>query len=112
VAAFAYPNAFIASAWGMMVSATGADFERAHLGVMADFKERGWKVTKIDRLEIFPIGTRLAMLVADVTRYKTDDTVLERGRFSYTIRKNDDGWKILTATEVEAPFEGPFGPRT
>jgi hypothetical protein len=46
------------------------------------------------------------MILSDVTRYKTDGSILEKVRALYMVRR-DDGWKIVTITEIKPPFLGP-----
>jgi hypothetical protein len=60
-----------------------------------------------DQLQVWPLTMGTALIVADVTRYKTDQSVLEKLRASYTLQKDNGTWKILTVTEVKLPFSGP-----
>jgi hypothetical protein len=104
------PNVFIAE-MGVMPHASRAEFAQAYSRVMVEFKERGWRRTDIDRCQVWPLAPNLALLFADKTRYKTDNSVLERVRYAYTLRNDGSSWKILSVVEVQAPFTGPWGPR-
>jgi hypothetical protein len=74
---------------------------------MADLKERGWARSDIDQLRTWPLAEDLAMILADVTRYKVDGSVLERVRACYTVRRDTRNWKIVTLCEIKPPFLGP-----
>jgi hypothetical protein len=62
---------------------------------------------------VWPLAENLATLMADVTRYKKDDEILERLRAFYTLRYNGKSWKITTVSMASPPFTGPGDiPRT
>ena len=74
---------------------------------MKTLKERGWVRSEMDRLKIWPMADNLGMIVSDVTRYKTDNSVLEKLRASYMVRRDGNAWKIVTIGEIKPPFLGP-----
>lgn len=104
---FCYPNALLSGERGMTVNAKESDQQRFYQEVMAFIQGRGWERSGIDRLQVWPLADTMAMLVSDITRYKKDGSVLERGRYCYILRKDGGTWKILTLTEVKPPFPGP-----
>jgi hypothetical protein len=104
---FCYPNALLSGERGMTINAKESDQQRFYQEVMASIQSRDWDHTGIDRLQIWPLADTMALLVADITRYKKDGYVLEKGRYCYTLRKDSGAWKILTLTEVKPPFSGP-----
>ena len=104
---FCYPNGMLSGERGMTVNAKESDQQRFYQEVMAFIQGRGWERSGIDRLQVWPLADTMAMLVSDITRYKKDGSVLERGRYCYTLRKDGGTWKILTLTEVKPPFPGP-----
>jgi ketosteroid isomerase-like protein len=106
---FCYPNGMLSGEHGMVVNAKESDQQRFYQQVMSDIQSRGWDHTGVDKLQVFPLTETTALLVADITRYKKDTAVLERGRYCYTVRKDGDAWKILTLTAVKPPFTGPGG---
>jgi ketosteroid isomerase-like protein len=108
---FGYPHAFLNGEQGMLVSATVADHQRFYQQTMKYLHERGWGCSGVDRLQVWPFADNMAMIVADITRYKQDNAILEQGRYCYMLRKDGSAWKILTATEIKAPFPGPGAPR-
>ncbi len=101
---FCYPNAMLSGERGMTVNAKESDQQRFYQEVMVSIQGRGWERTGIDRLQVWPLADPMAMLVADITRYKKDGSVLERGRYCYTLREDRGAWKILTLTEVKPPL--------
>ena len=44
------------------------------------------------------------MILSDVTRYKTDGSILEKVRACYMVRRDGDGWKIVTISELSRRF--------
>ncbi|MBI3250155.1 MAG: hypothetical protein HYZ50_26975 [Deltaproteobacteria bacterium] len=104
---FCYPNGMLSGAHGMIVNARESDQQRFYQEVSSDIQSRGWDRTGIDTLQVFPLSETTALLVADITRYKKDNVVLESGRYCYTVRKDGGAWKILTLTAVQPPFTGP-----
>jgi ketosteroid isomerase-like protein len=104
---FAYPYAWISGRHGLSQCATEGDHQRSFGKIMADLKERGWARSSVERFKTWALAEDLAMILADATRYKADDSVLERVRACYTVRRDGNGWKIVTLSEVRPPFLGP-----
>lgn len=104
---FCYPNGMLSGEKGMAVNAKESDQQRFYQEVSSDIQSRGWDYTRVDKLQVFPLTESTAILVADITRYKKANTVLESGRYCYTVRKDGGAWKILTLTAVTPPFTGP-----
>ena len=79
--------------------------------VMAYLDEQGWDRTEIDLLQFWPLSPTLAQLVASLTRYKSDGSVLQRVRANYTLRRRDGNWKvILSIPLLDDGFDSP-GPQ-
>jgi ketosteroid isomerase-like protein len=104
---FCYPNGVLSGDKGMIVNAKESDQQRFYQEVMVSLQEKGWDHTDVDRLQVFPLTETTALLVADISRRKKDNAVIESGRYCYTVRKDGGVWKILTLTEVQSPFSGP-----
>jgi hypothetical protein len=78
---------------------------------MKALHKQEWGRSGIDRIQVWPFSESLAQLVADVTRYKKDESVLERLRACYMLRREEGGWKILAFGLVAPPFSEPGIPR-
>jgi hypothetical protein len=104
---FAFPYAWITGRHGLSKCESQSDHQRNFAKIMADLKERGWTRSGIDQLKTWPLADDLAMILADVTRYKADDSILERVRACYTVQRDAKNWKILTLSEIRPPFLGP-----
>ncbi|MGE0826135.1 MAG: hypothetical protein AB7G75_30770 [Candidatus Binatia bacterium] len=104
---YCHPHSMLSGEQGMIVTNTAAEHERGYQRMMVGLRESGWGRSAIDRIQIWPFSESLAQLVADVTRYKKDSSVLEKLRASYMFRRVDGAWKILAFSLVEAPFSGP-----
>ena len=65
------------------------------------------------RLRIIKVSKDHALLMSDIIRYKADKSVLETGRYIYSIRRADPSWQITGVTNVDPAFTGPGDyPRT
>lgn len=93
---FCYPHAMLTGDRGLLVTKTAVDQERFYQKTMTDLHGRGWGRSGIDRLQVWPLSNSFVLLAADITRYKTDDSVLEQGRCGYTLRRDSSTWKIVT----------------
>jgi|GEM_PF-1068304 len=107
VRCYAHPHAFLTDEKGMILTSTVADHERAYQQIMTTLHERGWGRSVTDQLQVWPFTQQTALIVADVARYKKDQSILEKLRASYMLRKENGAWKILTVTEIKPPFSGP-----
>jgi hypothetical protein len=105
------PHSNLSGENGLSLVTSDEDHARWYSRVMASADEDGWIRTEIDHLQVWPLSGSLAQLVADVTRYTTDGSVLEQFRMSYTLRRRDGRWIVVTYTVVPKPFRGPGGPR-
>jgi ketosteroid isomerase-like protein len=107
VGCYAHPHAMLSGEQGMVIISTAEDHQRLYQRIMKTLHERGWGRSGIDRLQIFPFSESLAQLVADVTRYTKDGSVLEKLRATYMFRREGGAWKMLALAQIEAPFAGP-----
>ena len=108
---FCYPNGILSGERGLIINAKESDIQRFYQEVMSSIQERGWDHTGVTQLQIWPTTENMAFLVADISRYKKDNSVLESGRYCYTVRKGKGVWKVLTLTEIKPPFSGPMATR-
>jgi hypothetical protein len=60
---------------------------------------------------IWPLSRFLAQLVAHVTRYRADGSVLNQARANYTLCRRDGSWKVvLSFPLLEEGFDLPVLP--
>jgi hypothetical protein len=79
--------------------------------VMAVLDDQGWGRTEINEVWIWPLSPTLAQLVAKVTRYTRDGSVLNQARANYTLRRRDGTWKVvLSFSLLEDGFDVPVLP--
>jgi len=104
---FAYPYAWITGRHGLSQCASEGDHQSNFVKIMADLRERGWVRSDVDQLKAWALAEDLGMILADVTRYKADGSVLERVRACYTVRRDAKNWKLVTLSEIRPPFMGP-----
>jgi hypothetical protein len=104
---FCYPNAVLRGEHGMTVHAKETDQQRYYEELMLAIREEGWGHTGLGQLQVVPLTGTTAILIADITRYKKNNTPIENARLCYTVRKDRGAWKILTLTDVKPPFTGP-----
>jgi len=104
---WSYPFAWVSGERGLTVTASEADNQRGVGQIFAGIRSRGWARSVTDRMTAWALAENLGMILADVTRYKTDGAVLERVRACYTLRRDGKSWKLVTVAEVKPPFLGP-----
>lgn len=104
---WSFPHGWVSGERGLAVTATEGDHQRATGQIFSAIKSRGWARSATDRMTAWALAENLGMILADVTRYKSDGSVLERVRACYTLRRGDKGWTIVTVSEVKPPFLGP-----
>jgi ketosteroid isomerase-like protein len=102
------PHAQVIGEVGLSIVNDDADQQAWYEFVMSYLDDQDWDHTEIDDLQVWPFSATVAQLIATVTRYKPDGSVLNRARANYTLRRQDDGWRvILTFPLLEDDFRGP-----
>jgi len=104
---FAHPYAAVSGERGLATVANDEANRKNFGGTMTALKKRGWVQSGIDSITAWALGDNLGMILSDVTRYKTDGSVLEKIRACYMLRRDGGTWKIMTISEVKPPFLGP-----
>jgi len=102
---FSNPYAVISGERG--ITTIGNDNRDSFARTMKVLKEQGWKHSGIDQIKAWALGEDLGMIVSDVTRYKTDGSVMEKIRACYLLRRDRGKWKLVTISEIKPPFLGP-----
>jgi hypothetical protein len=112
-ACFAYPYGIVSGARGLAVIASSDDNREGIGRAMKAIKQRGWARSGIDSIKGWALGDNFGMILSDVTRYKSDHSVLEKIRACYMLRRDGGAWKIMTISEIAPPYLGPGDvPRT
>ena len=111
VGCYTHPHTMLSGEQGLSTVQTAEEHQRGYQHIMKALHKQEWGRSGIDRMQIWPFSESLAQLVADVTRYKRDGSVLEKLRANYMLRREKDGWKILAFGLVVPPFSGPGLPR-
>jgi hypothetical protein len=107
------PHAQVTGETGLSIVSDDADQQAWYEFVMAYLDDQGWGRTEIDQMWIWPLSRTLAQLVANVTRYKKDGSVLQQVRANYTLRQRDGVWKVvLSYSLLEDGFGLPGLPAT
>ena len=68
--------------------------------IVAELEGQGWSHSVVDRLDIHPTGMDTALLAVNFTRWRKTQTIIERRRGFYVVRRFDDGWKIVTSWDA------------
>lgn len=103
---FAIPYAFVRGG-GLAICYNDAELKLLCEQTFTGLRTRGWDRSETRQLSVWPLEEDHAMILADVSRYKNDNSILEQGRFCYTARRDGRNWKILTIFPVAEPFTGP-----
>jgi ketosteroid isomerase-like protein len=104
---FDLPFVVISGEQGASVCSSEADQQRFYTRMMGAIQEQGWARSGVDQLRVWPLAERLAILLADVTRYRRDGSVMAKLRAFYNVRNDGKNWKIVSLSEARAPFTGP-----
>jgi len=104
---FDLPFVALSGEHGATVFADEAARQRFYAQTMIAIQQRGWGRSVVDRVKAWPLAENLATLMADVTRYKKDGSILEHLRAFYTLRHDGKAWKIVTLSLANPPFAGP-----
>jgi ketosteroid isomerase-like protein len=83
--------------------ATEPELQQYSAQAFIDLKSRGWARSAVDLLKVSPLGDDQAMILAEVTRYRGDESVLLRARVSYIVIRTATGWKIAVMIPLAPP---------
>jgi ketosteroid isomerase-like protein len=86
---------------------TPAELKAQFDGALADMVKRGWVRSDFKIVEVWPLSDNHALLMSDIIRYKADKSTLETGRFIYSMRNTEAGWRITGVTNVAPGMLGP-----
>lgn len=89
------------------ISQTREDVLANFNGSLAGMKKSGWQRSDTKIVKIWPFSDNHALLMADVVRYKTDGSILNKGRYCYSMRRDSELWQICAVTDVAEAFAGP-----
>jgi hypothetical protein len=107
------PYAMVIGANAPMFTPTPEAVRKQFDGALAGMKARGWVRSDFKIVHTWLLSNDHALLMSDIIRYKADKSVLETGRYIYSIRRADPSWQITGVTDVGADFTGPGDyPRT
>jgi hypothetical protein len=117
------PHAQVRGEAGLSLVAEDEDQQAWYELVFAFLDSQGWGRTELDEVKVVPLSPTLAHVVSEVTRYRLDGSRLNQARANYTMRRCDDGWKVILtfplledgfdisgpvdATERRASLDGP-----
>ncbi len=104
---FAPPYGVVSGERGLATIANDDDNRNSFRRAMTALKQRGWARSGIESIKAWALADNLGMILSDVTRSKTDGSLLEKVRACYMLRRDDTSWKIVTITEIKPPFLGP-----
>ena len=91
------PCMFIAPQ-GVTVMSNTAEVESLLDRMMEGLKTRGYARSELTDVAAISLSENIVLVSVSRARYKTDGSQLERVGETYTFRKIDNGWKIVTAT--------------
>jgi len=80
-----------------------AQFDKSLAGMLG----RGWARSDSKVTKVWALSPDHALLMADITRFKADGSILEKGRYLYSLRRGGPSWQITGVTDIAPPFTGP-----
>jgi hypothetical protein len=90
-----------------MIAPTEAARDQLFHRQLDSLKSRGWSKSDFKIVRVWPLSNDHALLMTDITRFKTDGSVMETGRYCYMLRRAAPSWQITGVTDVAPPFLGP-----
>jgi hypothetical protein len=107
------PYAMVIGANAPMFAPTPEAVRKQFDGALAGMKARGWVRSDFKIVHTWLLSKDHALLMSDIVRFKADKSVLEKGRYIYSIRRAEPVWQITGVTDVGEAFTGPGDyPRT
>ena len=103
----ASPYLMVIGAHAPMIAPTDEAVRKQFDGALAGMKARGWVRSDFKIVHTWLLSKDHALLMSDIVRYKSDKSVLEKGRYIYSIRRAEPVWQITGVTNVDAGFTGP-----
>lgn len=80
----------------VIVMTTTAEVEACFAKMMKGLKKRSYARTEIEEIHVTQMSDGIALLSVEFMRYKTDGEKLHRLKATYTFRRTDGGWMIVT----------------
>jgi hypothetical protein len=103
----AAPYAMTIGAHPVMFALTPQDVRHQFDQALAGMTARGWVRSDFKVVQIWPLSDDHALLMTDIVRYKADRSVLEKGRYIYSVHRADPVWQITGVTDVAPSYTGP-----
>jgi hypothetical protein len=103
----ASPYLMVIGAHAPMIAPTDEAVRKQFDGALAGMKARGWVRSDFKIVHTWLLSKDHALLMSDIVRYKVDRSVLEKGRYIYSIRRAEPVWQITGVTNVDPGFTGP-----
>ncbi|SRR5260370_15491857 len=107
VANFSFPCVLLGGKQAVTVVNDAATWVTMMASTKALMRGKGWARTGIEKTYAWPTAPDMGLLMSDFLRYRSDGSVLMRGRACYTLRRDGGGLKIIAMMEVASPMLGP-----
>jgi hypothetical protein len=107
VANFSFPCVLLGGKQAVIVVNDAATWVKMMASTKQIMRSKGWARTGIEKTYAWPTAPDMGLLMSDFLRYRSDGSVLMRGRACYTLRREDGRLKIIAMMEVAPPMLGP-----
>lgn len=104
---FSFPCVLLGGKPPVIVVNDAAAWVKMMTGTKQIMRSKGWARTGIEKTYAWPTAPDMGLLMADFLRYRSDGSVLMRGRACYTLRREDGHLRIIAMMEVAPPMLGP-----
>lgn len=104
---FSFPCVLLGGTPAVSVVNDAATWVAMMTKTKAIMRSKGWARTAIEKTYAWPTAPDMGLLMSDFLRYRSDGSVLMRGRACYTLRREGDRLKIIAMMEVAPPMLGP-----
>lgn len=97
VASYLHLPCMFVSSRGVAAMSDAAEIESFLATMMQGLKARGYERSELTAVAILPMSDGIILISVRRIRYRCDGSELERLGETYTFRRINDGWKIVTA---------------
>jgi hypothetical protein len=104
---FSFPCVLLGGGQAVTIVKDAAAWLSMMVNAKAIMRSKGWARTGIEKTYAWPTAPDMGLLMSDFLRYRSNGSVLMRGRACYTLRREEGRLKIIAMMEVARPMLGP-----
>jgi hypothetical protein len=92
---FAYPWTYETNGRPPKIIESASAYGELTKATTSRMKDRGWKRSTVTNTQYYPLALETALITVDVARHRADDSIVEKLKGQYTLRRDNGTWKIV-----------------